>query len=83
MRLRTIPVVVSDTALLRYIQREMGVDVERVRAHIAGLVRRGAERSAVAVMTGRVRLVLRDSQQEGQPCVTVVTALPRKSRGVA
>lgn len=83
MRLRTIPVVVSDHALLRYIQREVGVDIEALRSHVAGLARFGAERSAASVMTGRVRLVLRDSEHEGQPCVTVVTALPRKSRGVA
>ncbi|MEH0069176.1 hypothetical protein V6L77_00765 [Pannonibacter sp. Pt2-lr] len=54
-----------------------------MRAHIAGLVRGGAERSAVAVMTGRVRLVLRDSQQEGQPCVTVVIGAAAQVAGVA
>ena len=30
---------VSDQAVLRYLERVAGVDVERVRAHIAGQVR--------------------------------------------
>lgn len=59
--------VVSDHALLRYIERAHGVDVEALRAHVAGLVQKGVDLGAPLVVVEGVRFVL-----DGKRVVTVL-----------
>jgi len=61
---------VTDHAVLRYIERAHGVDVEALRAHIAVLVARGVAEGGSAVIVGGVKFVL---ERE-----TVVTVLDRR-----
>ena len=58
---------VTDHAVLRYLQRREGVDVEATRRRIADLVRRGVERGGRAVVVDGVKFVL-----EGSNVVTVI-----------
>ena len=59
--------LVTDHAVLRYIERAHGVDVEALRAHIAGLVRRGVQEGGSAVVVEGVKFVL-----EAEVVVTVL-----------
>lgn len=52
---------VSDHAVLRYIERKHGVDIEAVREHIRGLVQRGVEAKGDAVVVEGVKFVLCDN----------------------
>lgn len=61
---------VPDHAVLRYLQRAKGVDIEAVRRHIADLVKRGVEKQGDAVVVEGVKFVLRDN--------VVVTVLDRR-----
>ena len=61
---------VPDHAVLRYLQRAKGVDIEAVRRHIADLVKRGVEKQVDAVVVEGVKFVLRDN--------VVVTVLDRR-----
>jgi hypothetical protein len=49
---------VSDTAILRYLQRAHGLDIEAVRQHIAGRCTTGAELGALTVVVESVKFVL-------------------------
>ena len=74
---------VTDHAVLRYIERRHGIDVDALRSHIATLAVTGVEHGASAVVTEGVRIVLR-----GQTVVTVLdkrmVAFPREeNRGDA
>jgi hypothetical protein len=73
----TTPVEVTDKAVLRWLEREHGVDVEAVRQHLAGLAENGARLGAAGVRIGKVKLVLRGA--------IVTTALrgtwPSRERG--
>ncbi|WP_048646584.1 hypothetical protein [Nitratireductor soli] len=62
---------VTDHAVLRYLERAHGLDVEAVRRHLAGRVAAGARLGAAAVTIENVKLVLRRNGVE----VSVVTAL--------
>ncbi len=54
------PVVhVSDHAVLRYLERAHGLDVEAVREYLAGLADNGARLGATGVVVESVKLVLR------------------------
>lgn len=68
---------VTDHAVLRYIERRHGIDVDALRSHIATLAVTGVAHGASAVLTEGVRIVLR-----GQTVVTVLdkrmVAFPRK-----
>jgi len=79
MRPRDVLLDVSDHAVLRYLERQHGLDVEAVRRHVAGLAVNGAVLGAVGVAAEDVRLVL--AQQPlvtgRRPYVVVVTALKR------
>lgn len=86
MRRRKVQIDVSDHAVLRFLEREFGVNVDAVRDHIAGLARNGAELGALGVKTGRVKLICRepcqqtvhqDGEGEAVDKVVVVTALHR------
>lgn len=52
--------IVTDHAVLRYIERKHGVDVAAIREHIAGLVARGVERKGNAVVVEGVKFVLKE-----------------------
>ncbi|RLQ88895.1 hypothetical protein [Notoacmeibacter ruber] len=49
---------VTDHAVLRYLERAHGLDVEAVRNHLAGLAGNGARLGATAVIVEKVKLVL-------------------------
>lgn len=61
---------VPDHAVIRYLERAKGVDIEAVRRHIADLVKRGVEKQGDAVVVEGVKFVLRDN--------VVVTVLDRR-----
>lgn len=79
MKRRATLVKVTDHAVLRYLEREHGLDVAAVRAHLAGRARNGAELGAIAVQVEHVKLVL-SSNVEGE--TTVVTCLTRAWSGI-
>lgn len=58
---------VPDHAVLRYLERAKGVDIDAVRRHIAGLVLRGVKANGDAVVVEGVKFVLR-----GNVVVTVL-----------
>ncbi|MCO5059662.1 MAG: hypothetical protein M9905_17630 [Rhizobiaceae bacterium] len=62
---------VTDHAVLRYLERAHGLDVDAVRRHLSGKVLNGARLGAVAVTIENVKLVLREHADE----IHVVTAL--------
>lgn len=81
MRRRAVTIEVSDHAVLRYLQRQHGIDIELVRKHLGGLVVNGAQLGAVAVQAEAVKLLLReraDDVSSGAVRVTVTTALERQ-----
>ncbi len=61
--------IVTDHAVLRYLERAHGLDVEHFRAHIRELVTRGAAAGATGVIADGVKFVLQGD--------TVVTVLER------
>lgn len=65
------PVRVTDHAVLRYLERAHGLDVDAVRRHLSGRVETGARLGAVGVTIERVKLVLQYKEFE----ISVVTAL--------
>lgn len=71
----TVILEVTDHAVLRYLERSQGVDVEAVRLQIRDIVIKGAELGASAVTAEGLRFVLRNN--------SVTTVLPRsKPEGV-
>ena len=65
----TNSVRVTDHAVLRYLEREHGLDVDVVRKHIAGLAATGVQLEAISVKVESVKLLLCGE--------TVVTVLKR------
>lgn len=64
---------ISDHAVLRYLERAYGLDVEGVRAEMAAAIKPAIDFGASVVIVHSVRLVLKD----GRYCVT---ALPKGRR---
>jgi hypothetical protein len=62
---------ISDHAIIRYLERAHGLDVDAVRRHLAGRLVTGARLGAIGVTIDNVKLVLQHHDQG----VTVVTAL--------
>lgn len=52
---------VTDHAVLRFLERVHGVDVEAARRHIAGRCTNGNSKGAVGVLADGVRYVIRNS----------------------
>lgn len=73
MKRTPIDVRVSDHAVLRYLEREHGLDVSAVRNHLADSARSAAEIGAIALQVERVKLIFQRSSRQ----VTIVTVLPR------
>lgn len=71
MKRRPRPVIVTDHAVLRYIERRHGLDVEALRAEIAASCATGAAYGAHYVLADGVRYVLR-SDGPAAVCVTVL-----------
>jgi hypothetical protein len=67
----TAPLHVTDHAILRYLERAHGLDVEAVRRHIATRCATGAELRAATVIVERVKFVLADRGAD----LAVVTVL--------
>ena len=65
------PVRVTDHAVLRYLERAHGLDVDAVRRHLSGKVETGARLGAVGVTIDNVKFVLEHHHLE----IVVVTAL--------
>lgn len=65
---------VTDHAVLRYLERAHGLDVDVIKAHIAGRVATGARLGAVGVTIENVKLVLRRNTDD-RAVVSVTTAL--------
>ena len=79
MKAREVHLDVTDHAVLRYLERQHGLDVEAVRRHVAGMAMNGAALGAVGVAIEGVRLVLAEEPAVTgrRPYVVVVTALRR------
>lgn len=75
MKRRQVQLEVSDHAVLRWLERAHGIDLEPVRSMIAGKTMNAAELGAAAVCIDSVRYVLRDVSEflEGDRVETVVT----------
>lgn len=61
---------VTDHAVLRYLERAHGLDVDAVRKHLAGRAMTGAQLGATGVVIEGVKLVLHDTH--------VVTVIERQ-----
>lgn len=73
--------IVSDHAVLRYLERAHGLDVQFFRDHIADLTARGVEHGAIAVGIEGVKFIL-----DGAVVVTTLgrhARVRRTSRGAA
>lgn len=62
---------ITDHAVLRYLERAYGLDVDAVRRHLSGRVINGARLGAIGVTVENVKLVLRENAGD----IYVVTAL--------
>jgi hypothetical protein len=67
----TKPIIVSDHAVLRYLERAHGLDVKALRRHLADRCVTGARLKAIGVTIENVKFLLRDKAD----AVVVVTAL--------
>jgi len=65
------PLRVTDHAVLRYMERAMGLNVEIVRQHIEGICKNPAALGAVSVRTEGVRFEIRNN--------TVLTVAPDRT----
>lgn len=54
----TEPVRVTDHAVLQYLARVHGLDIEHFRSHIAGLTQSGVDNGATGVIADGVKFVL-------------------------
>lgn len=68
-------VEVTDHAVLRYLERAHGLDVDAVRRHLAERAVNAARLGAVAVTIENVKLVLIASRPDG--CTTTVVTVLR------
>ncbi|MBN9078218.1 MAG: hypothetical protein BGN87_06370 [Rhizobiales bacterium 65-79] len=79
------PAIVTDHAVLRYLERRHGLDVEALRLHLAGLTVNAVRLGAAAVTVENIKLVLAETR-DAQGSTSVVTAIPpswpsRRGRG--
>ncbi|QND45220.1 hypothetical protein HB780_05550 (plasmid) [Rhizobium lusitanum] len=56
----TDPIVVSDHAILRYLERAHGLDIEAVRRHIAARCETGVRLGAAGVVIEKVKFIIED-----------------------
>ncbi len=75
MKRREVRLHVTDHAVLRYLERVHGLDVEALRDHIGDLAKIGAEYQASSVVVGKVRIII-DERHECDPCGLPIVAVP-------
>jgi hypothetical protein len=68
--------IVSDHAVLRYLERRHGLDVEAVREHLAGLTVNAVRLGAAAVTIENVKLVLAETRDAPGSTSVVTVILP-------
>ena len=85
MKKRPVLVHVTDHAILRWLEREYGVEVEAVRALLEGQAMTAAQYGAIAVRISNVKMVLVDNgvAPDGEHLVAVPTVLRKGSIGHA
>jgi hypothetical protein len=71
-------VLVSDRAVLRWLQRVEGVDVAAIRRRIGAAAQLGADKGASGVKHQGVTIELRSDEAGNTVAVTVHTAHPRR-----
>ncbi len=74
---------ISDHAVLRWLERKHGLDIEQVKRHMVGRVRDAAELGALSAVIEGVRFVIREPRNaaESGSHVVVTTVLPPGARG--
>ena len=74
MKTRNVDLYVSDRAVLRYLERRHGMDIEAIRGHLASKAINAARLGAISLQVENVRLILRDNDAvDGRTQVWVVT----------
>lgn len=72
---------VTDHAVLRWLERVNGVDINAIRRHLAGEVMAGAELGATAVRIGNHKYCLvKDGKTSSGETVVVLTTVYRNSQ---
>lgn len=74
----TMPIHVTDHAVLRYLERAHGLDVDAVRRHLAGRVVTGARLGAVGVTIENVKLVLHHRDGETNVVTVLLPSWPAR-----
>jgi hypothetical protein len=79
MKRRRVEIRVSDHAVIRYLERGLDIDVDALRAHIAGLAQNAAELGATGLKLDRIRVVIEPDGREinGADRVVIPTILNR------
>jgi hypothetical protein len=81
MKRRAVDIEISDHAVLRFLERVHGLDVDAVRSVIAGNVQYGAELGAIIVVIDNVKYALRQqylTAEKTKPHVVCTTVLNAK-----
>lgn len=68
---------ITDHAVLRYLERRHGLDVEAVRAHLAGMTVTAVRLGAIAVTVDNVKLVLVEAHDGSGDAVVSTVLLPQ------
>lgn len=80
MKRRQASLVVSDHAVLRWLQVECGLDIERVRRHLTAGATDAAEYGAIALQAGKARMLLRDEGTIGEATRVVMVDVRGRAR---
>lgn len=83
MKRRRVSIRVTDHAVIRYLERGLGVDVEALRAHIADIATDAAKLGAIGLKHDSIELVIEPdgSGRDGAARVTIPTVLERRMMG--
>ena len=73
----TDPIIVSDHALIRFIERVAGIDLETIRAHIADQVKEAVDAGATSITIDGFYYVL---VPERRSVATILTSEQKKAR---
>lgn len=84
MKRRAVAISVTDHAVIRYLERGLGINVDALRAHIAGLAENGAELGAVGMRIDHYKIVAVHTDKivrDGERLVVVPTVLEAQMLG--
>ncbi|MCR9122984.1 MAG: hypothetical protein NXH91_12005 [Phyllobacteriaceae bacterium] len=83
MKRRAAIVHVTDHAVIRYLERGLGVDVAALKRHIASMAQDAAEMGAVGLKVDRIKLVISPdhTDETGTRHVHIPTVLERNMLG--